>query len=93
MSLSTAFHAVKDPSAILDYQFNWSAWLGADTIATSTWAVPTGITQVTESETTTTTTIWLSGGTVDTNYVCVNTITTAGGRTDQRTLTIRCREK
>ena len=93
MSLSTAFYAVKDPSAVLDYTFDWSAWLGVDTIATSTWTVPTGITQVTESETTTTTTVWLSGGTADTNYAVVNTIITVGGRTDQRTLTIRCRDK
>ena len=93
MSLSTSFYAVKDPSAVLDYQFDWSAWLGSDTISTSTWTVPTGITLVTETETTTTATAWLSGGTTDVNYECVNTIVTAGGRTDQRTLVIRCRDK
>lgn len=93
MSLSTSFRATKDPSAILDYTFDWSAFLGTDTIATSVWTVPTGITQTAETETTTTTTVWLSGGTVDANYVVVNTITTAGGRTDQRTITILCRDK
>jgi len=93
MSLSTAFHADKDPSAVLDYQFDWSAWLGTDTIASSTWTVPTGITKDSSSNTTTTATVWLSGGTADTNYECANTIVTASARTDQRTLTIRCREK
>lgn len=93
MSLATSFTATKDPSAILDYQFNWATWLGSDTIATSTWTVPAGITQSSETETTTTATIWLSGGTDGSDYQVVNTITTAGGRTDQRTLTIRCRNK
>ena len=26
----------KDPDAVLDYEFDWSAWLGTDTIATHT---------------------------------------------------------
>lgn len=93
MSLATSFSATKDPSAVLDYQFDWSAWLGTDTIATSAWTAPTGITVNSESETTTTATVWLSGGTDGANYAVVNEITTAGGRTDQRTLTIKCRNK
>ena len=93
MSLSTKFFATKDPSAVLDYSFDWSAWLGTDTIDSSSWSVPTGITKTSDSHTFITTTVWLSAGTVGTNYEVVNTIITAGGRTDQRTITIRCREK
>lgn len=93
MSLSRMLSAVKDPSAVLDYQCDWSAWLGSDTIVSSTWTVPSGITKTSSTNTTTTATVWLSGGTADVNYECVNTIVTAGGRTDQRTLTIICRDK
>lgn len=87
------YTAVKDPSAVLDYQFDWSAWLDDDTIATSTWTVPTGLTKASESNTTTTATVWLSGGTAGASYTLVNRIVTAGGRTDERTLTVRCRQK
>lgn len=82
----------KDPSAVLDYGFNWDAnnWLAniSDTIATSVWAVPDGITQDSETETATTTTIWLSGGTLGQQYTIVNTITTTGGRTNQRSFVV-----
>jgi len=77
---------VKDPSAVLDYGFDWSAWLATDTISTSTWTVDAGITQGTTSNTTTTTTVWLSAGTSGTTYKAANRITTAGGRTNERTL-------
>lgn len=83
----------KDPQAVLDYGFDWSAWLDSDTIATSGWIVPDGLTEVSESNTTTTTTVWLSGGTASTTYRVVNTITTAGGRTDERSLLIRVSER
>lgn len=72
----------------LDYQVNWATWLGSDTIVTSTWTVETGLTKDSISNTTTTATVWLSGGTVDETYEVVNTIVTTGGRTDYRTIVI-----
>ena len=78
----------KDPDAVLDYVIDWSAWLGVDTISTSTWTVAAGITKVVDTKTTTTATIWLSGGTAGTSYTVADKIVTAGGRTDERTLTI-----
>jgi hypothetical protein len=84
---------LKDPNAILDYQIDWSPWLGADTITTSVWTLPSGITQQSAANTTTTATIWLSGGTVGTKYLVTNRITTAGGRTDDRTITINVKEQ
>ena len=79
----------KDPDAILDYQFDWSDWLGSsDTISTSTFTVETGLTKVTDTKTTTTTTIWLSGGTVGQTYGVANRIVTAGGRTEDRSIMI-----
>jgi len=83
----------KDPQAVLDYAIDWSDWLGSDTISTSAWTVPAGITKDSDSNTTTTTTIWLSGGTADTDYELINHIVTAGGREDDRTITIRVRQR
>lgn len=79
---------LKDPDAKLDYQIDWSEWLGTDTISASTWTVPSGLTKVSDIFTTTTTTIWLSGGTVGSVYEMVNHITTATGRENDRTLKI-----
>jgi len=84
---------VKDPNAILDYSIPWTTWLSADTIATSSWTVPTGITATLTTNSTTTTTIWLSGGTVRTEYALVNRITTAGGRTQDQTIYITIQER
>jgi hypothetical protein len=84
---------VKDPSAVLDYRIDWGEWLDSDTIATSTWIVPTGITKASDTNTTTITTIWLSGGTVGNSYALVNHIVTTGGREDDRGITIVVAER
>jgi hypothetical protein len=82
----------KDPAAVLDYSGDWSAWLGDDTIATSTWTVPTGITKNSDTHDATSVLIWLSGGTAGQKYTLVNHITTVGGRTDERTIVIKVKE-
>lgn len=84
----------KDPNAVLDYVIDWGdEWLATgDEIDTSTWSVPAGITKDSDSKTTTTTTIWVSGGTDGVTYDIVNRIVTTGGRTDDRTITIIVRE-
>lgn len=74
----------KDPGDTLDYLLDWSLFLDSDTISSAVWTVPSGLTKTAQSETTTTTTVWLSGGTADTLYTLDCTITTAGGRTAQR---------
>jgi len=81
----------KDPDSILDWEFNWTSWLAGDTISTSTWVVPSGITKDSDTKTTITTTIWLSSGTDGTDYELVNRIDTAGGRTKEWTLLVRVR--
>lgn len=83
----------KDPNAVLDYQVDWAAWLGADTISTSTWTVPAGLTAGTASNTTTTATVFLSGGTDGASYTVSNRIVTAGGRTDDRSFVLKVRQK
>lgn len=81
----------KDPDSILDYTIDWSAWLadsGADTIASSTWVVAAGLTNNNATRTSTTATVWLSGGTAGTTYRVTNRITTAGGRTADRSFDV-----
>ncbi len=76
----------KDPDEVLDYSLDWTTWLDGDTIATSTWTVPSGITKDSDSTTTTATTIWVSGGTAGESYVLLNRIVTDGGRTKDQTV-------
>ncbi|MGE0460880.1 MAG: hypothetical protein AB7Q16_05885 [Vicinamibacterales bacterium] len=85
---------IKDPEALLDYPIDWSDWLGADTITgTPVWTVPAGLTLAAESNTTTTATAWLSGGTDGVDYIVECKITTVGGRVDERSIRIAVREK
>jgi len=84
----------KDPDAVLDYQWNWSAWLAVgETITSAVITVDTGLTLDSQSNTTTTVTAWLSGGTVDEGYRVVCEITTSAARTDNRSIYISCRER
>jgi hypothetical protein len=86
----------KDPSATLDYGLDWGAkgWLLAgDTITASTFTVDAGLTKGTTTNDTTTTTVWLSGGTDQTDYLVVNHITTAAGRQDERTFKVKVRNR
>jgi len=84
---------IKDPEAVLDYEIDWSLWLSGDTITESSWTVESGLTKGSDFYTDTTTTVWLSGGTVMTTYLAVNHIVTAAGREDDRTIKIVCRDK
>lgn len=84
----------KDPNAVLDYGFDWSSWLQTgETISSATWTVPTGITKTSQTESTTETIVWLSGGTAGTSYDVSCRIVTSQGRTDDRTMTIKVAER
>lgn len=85
----------KDPQDVDSFGIDWSERLSAtsDTISTSDWIVPSGITEDSASNTTTTTTIWLSGGTDGEDYEIVNRIVTVGGRTLDQTVKLRVRTK
>lgn len=83
----------KDPDAVLDYEIDWSTWLGSDTISTSAWTVPAGLTKDSDTNTTTTATIWLSGGTAGEVYELTNHIVTAGGREQDQTVQLICAEQ
>lgn len=82
---------LKDPDATLDYRIDWSGWLGQDTIDTSIVAVSTGLTLSMTSHDEDSTTLWLSGGALGREYAATNRITTAAGRTADRTLIFKIR--
>ena len=97
MSL-TLQNPLKDPSAVLDYVFDWTEWLATgETIAVDsetgekliTITADTGITVDSSAESDGKVTVWLSGGTAGINYKVACKITTSAGRTDERTLWIR----
>lgn len=76
----------KDPDEVLDYALDWSNVLETgETISTSTWTVPSGITDSSASISGSTTRIWLSSGTSGTVYSVTNKIVTSDGRTWERT--------
>lgn len=95
----------KDPQAVLDYTFDWRAytngtgktdWLATgETINTKTITATTGITVNSSalSDSDTSVTVWLSGGTADRDYVVGCKITTDGGRTDKRSIIVQCRAR
>lgn len=79
----------KDPQSVLDYNVDWSQWLGSDTISISSFSVlPAGLTLGASSKTPTVTTIWVSDGVVNNTYTITNTIITANGRTVDRSFNI-----
>ncbi|MEM8499901.1 MAG: hypothetical protein AAF542_17895 [Pseudomonadota bacterium] len=80
------FTATKTDDEILIYVINWAApttnvagdvgWLQGDELESTVWDVPTGITKVSDSRSTTKTTIKLSGGVVGKTYKLHNKVTT-----------------
>lgn len=85
---------IKDPDAVLDYQWDWATWLPAgDTITSATVTAETGLTVSSKTNTTTAVTSWLSGGIVGESYNVTCRVVTADGRTDDRTITIIVQEQ
>ena len=93
MSL-TLQNPLKDPSAVLDYAFDWNEWLATgETITDHTITADTGITVDSSTEDDGIVTVWLSGGTAGINYKVACKITTSAGRTDERTIWIKVVER
>lgn len=87
-------YAVQDPDAKLDYSWNWTAWLAAessDEIVTA--EVITSGTLVADEPVVDggVVTCFLSGGTLGETETATCRVTTTGGRTDDRTLYLRIR--
>jgi len=95
----------KDADAVLDWKFDWKTaangngftdWLAAgETIASHVITVAAGLTVDSSalSDTSTSVTVWLSGGTALQSYTVACRIVTTAGRTDERTITINVVER
>jgi hypothetical protein len=84
----------KDPQARLDYPFSWVDWLeDGDAIVSAEVTVPTGITLDGTTIVGSTVVAWLTGGTVNEAYEVTCHIETTDGRIDERTRTIRVRQR
>lgn len=89
--MSTVNRFNKDPAAVLDYRWDWSVWLDdGETITDATVTVPAGLTKNSQVVEASAVTVWVSGGTADSDsylqLVCH--ITTSAGRQDDRTIHI-----
>lgn len=91
---------VKDPDAILDYQFDWSAWLGDDSITDfdlmlddDGLAVGDGGEAPEPIAIDGRVVFWLLEGVPRQTYPITCRITTAAGRVDDRTMFIKVRER
>lgn len=94
----------KDPSAVLDYKFDWASktnntgltdWLSdGETILGYNVTVTSGITKVSDSlsDDGTSVVVWLSGGTDDSDYTVTCQIQTAT-RTDERSAIVPVRNR
>jgi hypothetical protein len=76
----------KAPAEVADYDVDWTARLNGDTIVSSSWAITGGDAPAlgtlainSNSNTTTLTKVWLSGGNLGVTYTLVNSVITAGG--------------
>ena len=85
---------LKDPNAVLDYSFDWTAYLAAisDTIESVEFVLDDGLVQVDFSHTTTMAVVWVSGGVPGTLRVTCR-ITTVGGRVDDRSVFLKIVER
>jgi hypothetical protein len=107
---------VKDPDSVEPFHIVWCSLdntndgsssdtgeLQGETISSSSWTVPTGITKDSDNKLSVTiqgityvantvATIWLSGGTAGQDYALVNQIETSGNRTLDHTILIKVRD-
>jgi len=96
---------LKDPSAVLDYVFDWkplthgvlgatSDWLATgETISSYTVTAETGLTKDSDSQADGKVTVWLSGGTANEEYRVSCLITTSAARTDERSVMIQVEDR
>ena len=86
---------LKDPGEVLDYSIDLADWLSfvSDTISTVTWTNSAGITKASQSNTTTRATAWFSGGNDKALEWATGRITTAGGRTIERTIQFQIKQR
>lgn len=94
ISASGAATILKDPEALLDYIFDWTAYLAAisDTLTAINFTVTSG-TIAASGFVGALATAWVSGGVAGTTITLTCHITTAGGRQDDRSVFLKIRER
>lgn len=84
------FTTEQDKDAFIDYSLDWSDWLiGDDVLVDSRWEASEGIIISGQGLKSPVTTVWVQGGEVGRWYAVTNTVTSAGGRIDQRTFRLK----
>lgn len=85
---------IKSPAAVVDYGVRWARYLAeGDSLATSTWSIAGTATLSAPAIAGTDTRVWLTGGTAGETLVLTNRITTALGRTDERSFSVPVRPR
>ncbi len=91
---------IKDPDSTLSYTLDWNGagpgpWLATgETISSDAWTLSSsGITKDSNSNTSTTTSIIVSGGTAGEDYELTSRITTSNSQITDRTIRIKVLEK
>ena len=85
----------KDPSAILDYGIDWTAWLDNQTIVNSSWSLQGdgALDVLANTHTGTVAMIKFGGGNVGSKYIATNHIITNTALEDSRRINIRVVER
>ena len=84
----------QDPNDVLDYPFDWSAFLGGDTIQSSQFLADSGITVESDAILDSShTVVWLSQPEAGKRYAVTNRIVTAGDRTKDWTIYVLGKEQ
>jgi hypothetical protein len=83
-----------DPDAVLDYGLDWSKWLtSGDDLDSATWTIPDGLTEDTSAIVGKVATVWIRGGTAGESYLLTCHVVTTGGREDDRSIQLVCRDR
>lgn len=84
----------KDPEAVLDYEWDWTDWLGTDTIENATVVVSSGEVVVDSVVVTAgKVTAWISAGNINETTIVTCTITTGEGRIDERSIKFNMKDR
>lgn len=96
MSAGSLGRKTKDPSDVRIYGIEWSRFLSARddaTISSSTYAVESGVTKVSQSTSGSRTFVKVSGGTAGEEYLVTNTVTLSNGETVEKSFRLQVREQ